>query len=275
MAIVGYARVSSVGQKLDIQIEKLQGYGCEKIFEEKVSGTTANRIQLQQCLDYLREGDSLVITKLDRLARSTFHLTQIANFLEEKKIDFVVLDQKIDTSTPTGKLLFNMLASIAEFETEIRKERQLEGIEKAKFKGVKFGAKKKLTEEEVEQMTQERESGVLVKNLAKKYGISIPSVYRLIGGEMDLHRALNSVGKTCFVKYYKEFASNRPVEDIVELLLNEEGYAETASRTRVNNARKIIRQDLSNQALDLVINSNHSLVTEEIKKIASLIKRSS
>lgn len=272
MAVVGYARVSSVGQKLDVQLEKLKKYGCEKIFEEKVSGTTANRVQLQRCLEYLREGDSLVITKLDRLARSTFHLTQIANQLEEKSVDFVVMDQQIDTSTPTGKLLFNMLASIAEFETEIRKERQLEGIEKAKSKGVKFGAKKKLSEEKIEEMTQARDSGVLVKDLAKKYGISIPSVYRLIGGEMDLQRALNSVGKTCFVKYYEEFASDKPVEDIVEILLNQEGYAETASRTRVNNARKIIRQGLSNQALDLVINSSHSLVTEDIKKIAALKK---
>ncbi|HEY9017214.1 recombinase family protein [Thiomicrospira sp.] len=268
MAIVGYARVSSVGQKLDVQLEKLKTYGCEKIFEEKVSGTTANRVQLHRCLEYLREGDSLVITKLDRLARSTFHLTQISNLLEEKSVDFVVLDQQIDTSTPTGKLLFNMLASIAEFETEIRKERQLEGIEKAKSKGVKFGAKKKLTEQEIEQMTQEREAGVLVKDLAKKYGISIPSVYRLIGGEMDLQRALNSVGKTCFVKYYEEFASDKPVEDIVEILLNKEGYAETASRTRVNNARKIIRQGLSAEALGTVISSNHALVAEEIKQKA-------
>ena len=256
MAIVGYARVSSVGQKLDVQLEKLKQYGCDKIFEEKVSGTTANRVQLQQCLEYLRECDSLVITKLDRLARSTFHLTQIANQLDEMKVDFVVLDQKIDTSTPTGKLLFNMLASIAEFETEIRKERQLEGIEKAKSKGVKFGAKKKLTEQEIKQMKQERELGVLVKDLAKKYGISIPSVYRLIGWEIDLQRAFNSVGKTCYVKYYEEYASDKPVEDIVEILLNQEGYAETASWTRVNNARMIIRQGLSNQALDLVINSS-------------------
>ncbi|WP_029406944.1 recombinase family protein [Thiomicrorhabdus sp. Milos-T2] len=180
MAVVGYARVSSVGQKLDVQMEKLKRYGCNKIFEEKVSGTTANRTQLQNCLEYLREGDSLVIAKLDRLARSTFHLTKIVNQLEEKNVDFVVLDQKIDTTTPTGKLLFNMLASIAEFETEIRKERQIEGIEKAKSKGVKFGAKKKLSEEKIEQMILERQSGILVKDLALKYGISIPSVYRLM-----------------------------------------------------------------------------------------------
>lgn len=180
MATVGYARVSSVGQKLDIQLEKLKAYGCDKIFKEKVSGTTEHRNQLKQCLEYLREGDSLVITKLDRLARSTFHLTQIASNLEKKRVDFIVLDQNIDTSTPTGKLLFNVLASIAEFETEIRKERQAEGIKKAKSKGVKFGAKRKLTEQEIVEMAAERNTGVLIKDLAKKYGISVPSVYRLL-----------------------------------------------------------------------------------------------
>lgn len=123
-------------------------------------------------------------------------------------------------------------------------------------------------------MMQERESGVLVKDLARKYGISIPSVYRLIGGEMDLQRALNSVGKTCFVKYYEEFASDKPLEDIVELLLNNEGYTETASRTRVNNARRIIRQGLSAEALGLVISSNHALVTEEIKQKATKVLES-
>jgi DNA invertase Pin-like site-specific DNA recombinase len=180
MAIVGYARVSSVGQNLEIQLEKLNAYGCDKVFKEKISGTTEHRTQLKQCQEYLREGDSLVITKLDRLARSTFHLTKIANKLEKKRVDFIVLDQNIDTSTPTGKLLFHVLASIAEFETEIRKERQLEGIKNAKSKGVKFGAKKKLTDQEVAEMAVERSTGVLIKDLAKKYRISIPSVYRLI-----------------------------------------------------------------------------------------------
>jgi DNA invertase Pin-like site-specific DNA recombinase len=86
---------------------------------------------LKECRTYLRKGDSLVITKLDRLARFTYHLTQIAEEMKQKGAELIVLDQNIDTSTPTGKLLFNMLASIAEFETEIRKERQMEGIAKA------------------------------------------------------------------------------------------------------------------------------------------------
>ena len=180
MAIVGYARVSTVGQSLDVQLSKLQAYGCDPIFSDKHTGTTADRPSLKECRNYLRKGDSLVITKMDRLARSTFHLTQIAEELKVKGADLVVLDQNIDTSTPTGKLLFNMLASIAEFETEIRRERQLEGIEKAKEKGVQFGRKAKLSDGEVKEMRQKRSDGVLIKELMSSYGISKASVYRLL-----------------------------------------------------------------------------------------------
>jgi len=181
MAVVGYARVSSVGQSLDVQSDKLSAYGCEKVFADKKSGTTADRPQLKACLTYLRAGDSLVITKLDRLARSTLHLTQIAEDLKVKEVDLIVLDQKIDTSTPTGKLLFNMLASIAEFETEIRKERQLEGIAKAKENGVQFGRKAKLLEKQVIDLKAQREDGVLIKDLMAEYKLSKASVYRLLG----------------------------------------------------------------------------------------------
>ena len=180
MAIIGYARVSSVGQSLAIQIDKLKAYNCGKIYQEKSSGATADRPELKACLDYVREDDVLVITKLDRLARSTFHLTQIADKLKNKGVELVVIDQHIDTSTPTGKLMFNMLAAIAEFETELRKERQLEGIAKAKNNGVKFGAKAKLTEAMIAQMKTERNAGVLIKDLCFKYRISKASVYRLL-----------------------------------------------------------------------------------------------
>jgi len=180
MAKIGYARVSTVGQSLDVQLDKLNAFDCDKVYKEKVSGTTANRTELKSCLDFVRDGDTLVITKLDRLARSTFHLTQISEDLRQQGVELVVLDQNIDTSTPTGKLLFNMLASIAEFETEIRKERQLEGIAKAKSNGVKFGAKSKLTAEQVQQMKLERGEGVLIKDLMTKYSLSKDSVYRLL-----------------------------------------------------------------------------------------------
>jgi len=180
VAIIGYARVSSVGQSLAVQIDKLNAYNCNKIYQETCSGTTADRPELKACLDYVREDDVLVITKLDRLARSTFHLTQVADKLKNKGVELVVIDQHIDTSTPTGKLMFNMLAAIAEFETELRKERQMEGIAKAKNNGVKFGAKAKLTETMIAQMKTERNAGVLIKDLCFKYRISKASVYRLL-----------------------------------------------------------------------------------------------
>ncbi len=180
MAKIGYARVSTVGQSLEVQLDKLNAIGCDKIYSEKISGTTANRTELKACLDFVRSGDTLVITKLDRLARSTFHLTQIAEDFKQQGVELVVLDQNIDTATPTGKLLFNMLASIAEFETEIRKERQLEGIAKAKANGVQFGRKSKLTLEQVNTMRLERADGVLIKDLMTKYSLSKDSVYRML-----------------------------------------------------------------------------------------------
>ena len=185
MAKIGYARVSSTGQSLEIQLSKLVAYGCAEhdgqIFQEKKSGTDAyNRPQLQACLRHLRAGDTLVITKLDRLARSTLNLTQIAEDLKLRGVELVVIDQSIDTSTPTGKLLFNMLASIAEFENDIRRERQTDGISKAKDMGVKFGAKSKLTDKQITDLKQKRSDGMLIKDVMTEYGLSKASVYRLL-----------------------------------------------------------------------------------------------
>jgi len=185
MAKIGYARVSSIGQSLDVQIEKLTEFGCSEpdglIFQEKRSGTTTeSRTQLKQCLQHVRKGDTLVITKLDRLARSTLHLTQIANDLHNRGIELKVLDQDIDTSAPTGKLLFNMLASIAEFETALRSERQTEGIVKALANGVKFGAKAKLTDKQVIELQSKRRNGTKIKDLMSEYELSKASVYRYL-----------------------------------------------------------------------------------------------
>ena len=178
MALVGYARVSSVGQTLDVQLDKLGM--CDKVFQEKVSGVTHKRPQLQACLEYVREGDTLLVTKLDRLARSTLHLCQIAAELERKGVDLKVIDQSIDTSSATGRLLFNMLGAIAQFETEIRAERQREGILKAKEQGVRFGRTKKLTEPQIKELRQRRRQGVLIKTLMQEYDLSKTSVYRYL-----------------------------------------------------------------------------------------------
>ena len=106
MQLVGYARVSSVGQSLEVQLDKLAH--CNKLFQEKASGNLNQRPQLQACLEYVREGDTLIVTRLDRLARSTLHLCQIADILARKSVHLKVVDQNIDTSDATGRLLFNM-----------------------------------------------------------------------------------------------------------------------------------------------------------------------
>lgn len=184
MAKVGYARVSSTGQSLEVQMSKLEAYQCDKIYSEKKSGISAtNRTALQECLRYLRDGDQLVIARLDRLARSVLDLTQIAYDLQIRKIDLVVIDQCIDTSSPTGKLMFNMLSAIAEFETDLRRERQSDGISKALENGVKFGAKAKLSSDQIQQLKLDRKGGILIRELCSKYNLSKASVYRLIGKE--------------------------------------------------------------------------------------------
>ena len=178
MAIVGYARVSSVGQSLDVQLDKLKH--CDKIFQEKKTGTNTKRPQLEHCLEYIREGDTLVVTRLDRLARSTLHLCQIADLLGRKQVSLQVVDQNINTRDATGRLLFNMLGAIAQFETEIRAERQLDGIVKAKERGIAFGRQRKLSPQQITELQQQRKAGVLIKTLMADYRLSKASVYRYL-----------------------------------------------------------------------------------------------
>lgn len=190
MAIVGYARVSSSGQSLAVQLDKLSDAGCSEIFQEKRSGLTAQRPALKECLRFVRKGDVLVITRLDRLARSTLDLHKIAQELDGREVGFKVLDQPIDTTTKEGRLMFSIIASIAQFETELRKERQMEGIEKAKENGVKFGRQALLSDTQVAEMRTKRDSGVLIKNLMSEYGLSKASVYRLLRGHSAQHTEL-------------------------------------------------------------------------------------
>ncbi len=178
MSFIGYARVSSYGQSLEVQLEKLTH--CDKVFQEKQSARTDDREQLQLCLDYVRDGDSLVITKLDRLARSTRDLLNIMQRLEDKKVKLVVLDQQIDTSTATGMLLFTMLGAIATFENDLRKDRQMQGIALAKRKGIRFGRKQALTDAQVGELRQKRSQGVKIIELMTEFKVSKASVYRAL-----------------------------------------------------------------------------------------------
>lgn len=180
MSIIGYARVSTLDQDHTTQIERLESAKCKKIYSEKQSGTTKkNRVELDKCLGYLREGDTLAITKIDRLARSARDLHNMVYDLEKKGISLLVLDQQIDTRTSTGKAFLGMLATFAEFETNIRKERQLEGIAKAKEKGVYKG--RKATAQALKpKMIELLKSGMSKPKIAKELNISVASVYNVI-----------------------------------------------------------------------------------------------
>jgi DNA invertase Pin-like site-specific DNA recombinase len=178
MAVVGYARVSSRGQSLDVQRAKLEG--CDKIYEEKESATSARRPALTQCLEYVREGDTLLVSRLDRLARSILHLCQIAADLDRKGVSLRVLDQAIDTGTATGRLLFHVLGAIAEFETELRRERQADGIALARARGVKLGSAPKLTKDHAIKLADLRAEGYSIGWLMRTYGLSKSTVYRYL-----------------------------------------------------------------------------------------------
>ena len=179
MTMVGYARVSSAGQSLEIQQEQLTEAGCEKLFSEKQSGTsTSNRMALQDALEWLREGDTLVVTRLDRLARSGKDLHDIIDKLSRKKVSFQCLQQgAVDTTTSMGKLVLGILGAVAEFETDIRKERQRDGIEKAKLRGVYRGRPASIDADKVREL---RTAGMGGAEIAKLMGIGRASVYRLL-----------------------------------------------------------------------------------------------
>ena len=179
MTTVGYARVSSAGQDLSVQLEKLKG--CDKVFKEKRSGVDAGRPELKRCLDYLREGDTLLVTKIDRLARSTSDLYHIVSKLADKGVAFKVLDDpSIDTSSRTGKLIMGILALIAEFENDIRRERQMDGIKRARGNGTRFGRKPLLVAVTIQQVLKLRKAGKTVPEIMLQTSLSKASVYRAL-----------------------------------------------------------------------------------------------
>ena len=177
--LVGYARVSSIGQSLDIQNEALAAAGCEKVFAEKMSGrSTKDRIELAQAMDFVREGDTLIVTRLDRLARSVGDLHQIIENLTEKKVGFRCLNQSgVDTDSSTGKLMMSILGAVAQFENDIRRERQMEGIAKAKAAGKYRGRPVTIDPERVKAL---REQGLGAAQIARELNIGRASVYRAL-----------------------------------------------------------------------------------------------
>lgn len=182
MALVGYARVSSSGQSLDVQLQQLHDAGCERVFAEKRSGaTTAGREQLELALGYVRDGDVFVVTRLDRLARSAADLWGIVQRLRDRGADLRVLQQGlIDTTTPMGKVVLGVMAIFAELENDLRRERQLDGIAKAKERGVYAGKGRKPTVD-VEEVRRRHAAGERPVDIARALKIGRASVYRALG----------------------------------------------------------------------------------------------
>jgi DNA invertase Pin-like site-specific DNA recombinase len=181
VAIIGYARVSSVGQDHAGQLDRLKAAGATKLFQEKRSGVDREREELKKCLDYAREGDTLLVTKLDRLARSTADLYAIVTMLEGKGVAFKVLDDAaVDTASRTGKLVMGILALIAEFETAIRRERQMEGIARAKAEGRTGGRPKSVTDDVARDIEARRATGESFRSIAKNVGFSVATVQNVL-----------------------------------------------------------------------------------------------
>ncbi|HHQ4523419.1 TPA: recombinase family protein [Aeromonas veronii] len=177
MAIIGYARVSTTGQSLEQQLTALAE--CEKVFQEKISGSKTDRPQLQAMLEFVRSGDVLKVTKLDRLARNTRHLLEITDQLHAKGVTLQIQNLGIDTATPTGKLMLTMIGAIATFEREIMLERQAEGIELAKSKGMYKGRKPTAMTKKASVLRLIAE-GEPKTQIAASLGISVSSVYRIM-----------------------------------------------------------------------------------------------
>lgn len=178
MATYGYARVSTTDQDLAIQEAALRAAGCEIVRSEKRSGTsTEGRTELQTLIDFARNGDAIVVTRIDRLARSIADLAGIVRTLESKGVSLRATEQPIDTGTAAGRAFLQMLGVFAEFETAIRKERQMEGIAKAKAEGVYKGRKPSIDVARVRTLDSE---GIGATEIARRLGIGRASVYRVL-----------------------------------------------------------------------------------------------
>jgi DNA invertase Pin-like site-specific DNA recombinase len=181
MTIIGYARVSTTDQNLDIQTTALTAAGADIIRSEKLSGTTTEgRTELQTVLDFLRKGDTLLVTRIDRLARSIGDLQDIVRTVKSKGAALKATEQPIDTSTAAGKAFLDMLGVFAEFETNLRKERQLEGIAKAKANGVYKGRPISIDAEKVAEVRRLKDAGLGASEIASRVGIARASVYRAL-----------------------------------------------------------------------------------------------
>ena len=178
--LIGYARVSTQDQNLDLQIDALTKAGCKKVFDDKISGSRAERPGLAKALEMLREGDTLAVWKLDRLGRSVKNLVDLVGELHKQGIQFKSLTDAIDTGTPSGRFFFHVMASLAEMERELTVERTRAGLEVARQLGRKGGRKRQMTDSKIESAKKLLANGVPPRDVAKNLGVSVPTLYRWI-----------------------------------------------------------------------------------------------
>lgn len=180
MATIGYARVSTEGQTLDAQLDRLTREGADPIYRETVSGARSDRKQLARMLDALGKGDTVLVTRLDRLARSTRDLLNVLGTIAEKGAGFRSLDDKwADTTTPHGRLMLTVLGGLAEFERELILARTSEGRERAKTRGVRMGRKPKLTPHQRREALARRDAGEPITAIARSYNVSHSTISRI------------------------------------------------------------------------------------------------
>ncbi len=178
--LIGYARVSTLDQNLELQIEALTKAGCKKIFEDKISGSRVERPGLAKAQESLREGDTLVVWKLDRLGRSVKNLVDLVGELHNQGVQFRSLTDAIDTDTASGRFFFHVMASLAEMERELTVERTRAGLEVARQLGRKGGRKRQMTESKIKSAKKLLASGVPPRDVASNLGVSVPTLYRWI-----------------------------------------------------------------------------------------------
>ncbi|TNB67272.1 recombinase family protein [Arthrobacter sp. BB-1] len=177
---IGYARVSTRDQNLDLQVEALNRAGCDKIYKDTISGTKSQRPGLDQALDNLRHGDTLVVWKLDRLGRSVKDLLEFAGGLSDRGVGFVSLTDAIDTTTASGRFFFNVMASLAQMERELMVERTQAGLQAARQQGRVGGRKRVMTDAKIRSARKLLKQGTPPREVADTLGVSVPTLYRWV-----------------------------------------------------------------------------------------------
>lgn len=179
---LGYARVSTHDQNSSLQVDALKKFGCERIYEEKVSATSKTRPQLERLLDSLREGDKVVVWRLDRLGRSIKDLIALVELFKERGVQFVSLTENIDTSSPSGELIFHIFASVAQFERSLIIERTKSGLNAARARGRVGGRKRKMSDDDIKKARALAASNdISISDIAEHFGVSRTTLYKYLG----------------------------------------------------------------------------------------------